>query len=337
MGSGFASNVSFIYFNLIKSLHFTEITKVSNYYPPFFHLSSTPLYFLFGFSEDIAIFTNLIYYFILIYAVFRTAEILKDKKAGIISAAVISVFPMVIKLQRVYMLDFAFTALIALTILLYLKSEDFKSLKYSVFFGIVFGLAELTKWNTFIYILPSVFTLFLVNYFTRCPYCYRIVESGQIKGYRKFCSKQHLKLYEKSVKTNRLLNFAISIFLAFLFAAWWYLPNLNTVVTRLIYFANIGGREGDPTFLTLQGWIYYSNSILDSTGAVFLIVFVISMYCIYRYNRYLFFGLSTPIALVYIILTMLSNKDPRYIMPIYITIYCDFGRNFRKHFGKSKI
>lgn len=308
---------SFVYFNLIKSLQFSEIVKVSNYYPPFFHLSSTPLYFLFGFSEDIAILTNLIYYFILIYSVFQIAKIIKDRKVGVISAVIISAFPALIKFQRVYMLDFALLSLTAFAILLYLRSEDFRNLKYSVLFGIVFGIAELTKWNAFVYIIPSIFALFLVNYFMRCPYCHQIVKNGWKVGYRRFCSKKHLKLYEKSAKTNNtMLNFAISLFVAFLFAAWWYLPNLSTVIMRLTYFANIGGKEGDPAFLTIQGWIYYANSILDAVGAVFLILFAVSIYYLYKNNRYLFLGLLTPIALIYIILTLLSNKDPRYIMPV---------------------
>lgn len=61
---------SYIYFKLISAFRFGDIIHVSNYYPPLLHLSSTPLYIL-GFSEDVAVATNILYYFILIFSVYN--------------------------------------------------------------------------------------------------------------------------------------------------------------------------------------------------------------------------------------------------------------------------
>lgn len=308
---------SLIYFHLIKNFDMGSIAKVSNYYPPFFHLSSTPLYFLFGFSEKVAILTNMIYYFGLVYSVFRIGEILRDRKAGIISSIVVSVFPVLIEFQRVYMIDFALTSLIALTIYFYLRSKDFRDTKYSLLFGILFGLSELTKWTAFIYVLPAIFAIFLVNYFTRCPYCYEVVKNGLKHRSRRFCSKKHLRLYEEvGNRTNQYLNVGLSIILAFFTAAWWYLPNLNVTLARLTYFANIGGREGDPTFLTLQGWKYYANALIDHIGLFFALFFLISLFYFYRRDRLMGVIILISVAIPYVTLTLLSNKDPRYIMPI---------------------
>uniref|UniRef100_A0A7J3TJC6 Glycosyltransferase RgtA/B/C/D-like domain-containing protein n=2 Tax=cellular organisms TaxID=131567 RepID=A0A7J3TJC6_9EURY len=307
---------SLIYFHLIKNFDMGNIVKVSNYYPPFFHLSSTLLYFLFGFSEKVAILTNIIYYFVLVYSVFRIGEILKDRKVGIISSIVVSVFPVLIEFQRVYMIDFALTSLVALTIYFYLRSKDFRDTKYSLLFGISFGLTELTKWIAFIYILPAIFAIFLVNYSTRCPYCYEVVKNGLKHGIRRFCSKKHLRLYEKvENRTNQYLNVGLSIILTFFTAAWWYLPNLNVTLARLTYFANIGGREGDPTFLTLQGWIYYANALIDHIGLLFALFFLISLFYFYKRDRLMGAMILISVAIPYVILTLLSNKDPRYIIP----------------------
>lgn len=317
---------SYIYFNLIKSFQFGSIIEVSNYYPPFFHLSSIPLYFLFGFSEDIAIITNLVYYLILIYSVFRIGEMLKDKTAGLISSSVVSIFPVLIKFQRIYMIDFALTALTALAVYLYLKSDDLRNLKYSILFGFVVGISELTKWNAFIYIFPAVISISLVNYFTKCPYCHQVVTNGLKYNLRKFCSKKHLKLYESKKRNFSILgNVLLSITVALFSSAWWYLPNLRITLARLTYFANIGGKEGDPTFLTFQGWIYYADALLEHLGLFFSILFLSSLYHLFKRDRRIFTVVLVSFAVTYAILTILSNKDPRYVMPLLPIIAISIG------------
>ncbi len=237
---------SYIYYRLISSFNFGEIVHVSNYYPPFFALSSILMYLFFGFSIKSAIATNIIYYAVLIYSVYGIAKTLRGEKAGYFAVILISAYPFLLVLQREYMLDFAFTSMVALTVYLFLKSECLRNLRYSALFGIVFGLAMLTKWNAFVYVMPFVLSEIYFEY-----------DFNELKDIAK--------------------NAALSAILAFSSAAWWYLPNLTITLKRLEYFASIGGKEGDPTFWTLRGWIYYIKSLDFSVGLIFFILFLVSI------------------------------------------------------------
>ncbi|GEM_PF-1817761 len=330
---------SLIYFYLIKTLNFGAIVKVSNYYPPFFHLSSSLLYTIFGFSNKIAILTNIMYYVIFVYSLIKIGEYLDSREAGLISAMVASSFPILLIFQRKYMLDFALTSLVTFTVYMYLKSDKFRNLKYSVLFGLAFGLSELTKWDAFIYILPPVLITFVVDYLNRCPYCQKFVKDGVKKGFRKFCSQKHAKLYDPKKELYLYTNAIISLLVAFVVAAWWYLPNLHSVIVRLTYFANIGGKEGDPTVYTIRGWIYYLKAILNSICVPFLVIFLVSIYYLYKHKKdckTLTLILSS-IVVPYLILTIISNKDCRYIMPVLPFIALPIGIFVKDFANKNNI
>ena len=307
---------SYIYYKLISTFHFGQIIHVSNYYPPFFHLSSVPLYFMFGFSEDVAVYVNIIYYLILVFSVYNIAKYLWGREAGIVAAILVSFYPALIRLQREYLLDFALTSIVSLSIYFFMKSKNFNSIKYSILFGITLGLAQLLKWNAFIFILPIVAISLLPIMF--CEYCGKLINGGYKVGMLKFCSKKHAKMYEVQCKGNRVLNALISFSLAFIIAAWWYIPNLSTVIRRLSYFASIGVKEGDPTVFSMEGWMYYITHMSNGMGFYFLL-FIIGLVLL-LYKRKIeksTFLLISAIVIPYLILTALSNKDPRYIVPIF--------------------
>jgi len=280
---------SYIYYRLLTSFNFGAIVHVSNYYPPFFHLVAAFMYVLFGFSEKIAVATNLVFYMVLIYAVYRTAEMLWNRRAGYFSAMLISGYPFLVIMERKFMIDFAFTAMVALTIYYFLKSDGLKNSKYTALFGLSFGLTTLTKWNAFVYILPFVAAELFFEY------SHSIQEIKQTLG-----------------------NVSIAAALAFVSAAWWYLPNLSIVLKRLEYFASIGGKEGDPTFWTLRGWLYYLKALDISLGIVFMVAFLIAIvYLFYRGKADIHVkSMVFSFLVIYVILTFLSNKDHRYILPV---------------------
>lgn len=300
---------SYVYFELIKSLRFLDIVHVSNYYPPFFHLSATPLY-IFGFSEDIAISVNIVYYVLLVLSVFGIAREIWGEREGFISAIIVSFSPMLLEMQREFMLDFAFVSLISAALYFFIKSKTFRDFKYSLLFGLFFGFAQLTKWNAPIFVLPFVISYIYFDFFSGkyCPYC-GIRSDG-------FCSKGHKKAYNV-VKSRVITNAIIAFLVTFLVSAWWYLPNLKTVLIRLSYFANIGGKEGDPSFLTLEGWIYYLRALDISMGLLFAILSILGLIYLLRIEKDKhYYSLALTFLVGYVILTVLSNKDIRYVLPL---------------------
>ncbi len=318
---------SFIYFNLIKSLELGSIVHVSNYYPPFLHLVSIPLYFVFGFHEDTAIATNLFFYLLLVFSIYRVGEYLRDRRTGVIAAVLVSFYPMMIVLQREYMIDVGLTSICIFTIYLFIKSENLKNVKYSAFFGISLGLCELMKWTAFIYLLPAIIMLYargVLDGMRFCAFCGKpIGERFVSQGLRRFCSDRCVKRFQAAGDGNAgasestLPSLFIASILAFVSCAWWYLPNLEVVIMRLTHFASTRGElEGDPTYLTLQGWIYYTRALSENMGIVLFLLAVFSIiFLLWKRDRDAPFVLVS-VVVPYVVFTVVSNKGGRYIMPI---------------------
>ena len=319
---------SFLYYQLTRAFNFGDFVKVSNYYPPFFHLSSVPLYFLFGFSEDVAIATNLIFYAVLVFSVFKIGEHFGDKETGILAAILVSFYPLLLILQREYMLDFALTAMCALALLLLLKSDCFRKPLITALFGITFGLCELTKWSAFVFILPAIFAIFMIEFGkirSVCAQCgKKLSEKFFVEGLYRFCSKRCAKIFAENprpivsiISSTQITNIIIAFALAIVVLGWWYIPNWEEVSIRLKHFSTIRGvREGDPTIFTLEGWLYYIKALDVSMGLLFFVLALFSLIFLLKRKdkRAVFFFISVIIP--YLILTAMSNKGDRYILPV---------------------
>nr|WP_280109493.1 hypothetical protein [Ferroglobus placidus] len=93
--------------------------------------------------------------------------------------------------------------------------------------------------------------------------------------------------------------------------------------------------------MTLRGWIYYANALLDHLGLFFALLFLISLYYLYKRDRRIAVTILVAFAVPYVILTILSNKNPRYIMPVLpiiaVSIGAFVGDIFEKKFGKALV
>jgi len=78
--------------------------------------------------------------------------------------------------------------------------------------------------------------------------------------------------------------------------------------------------EGDPSFSSISGLTYYFNIIINDYSFFYFIIFVISI--IFLIKNFKEGKTKTMILLqiifIYIFFTFLSNKDARYILPVYI-------------------
>ncbi len=318
--------LSLIYYNLIKSGMFSEIAKVSNYYPPFFHLSGTPMYAFFGTSEDVARLSNLIYLFILLFSTYGIGRILFNKNTGVLATAIIAMYPILIRIQRDYLIDFALTSVIALTIYFLLKTEGFTKMNYSIAFGLSWGAAELMKWPAVFFIVGPVMYIFYQMYNDKkCPVCGS--EKTSIRdGFRYFCSTKHMDKYSKTKKnvgySKVILNIAIAVIIAFSMAGWWYFPNFDQVYKNLMEQQTVNAvAEGNPEVLTFDSLKLYVLTIFqDQIFLFFGILFVAGIIYLYfnkkSTNQKLFLFLS--IFIPYIVFTLTRLKNTRYTLPLVI-------------------
>lgn len=156
--------------------------------PPLFFVTASP-FLLFGIDKNILIMSNMIYFTILLFATYGIGKKLYNFEVGVFSAFLVSIFPTVFSLSRVLMVDFALTAMVALTFYLFVLNK-FENFKFSLLTGLVIGLGSLTKQSYFIFLLPILFYFFL--------------------------QKDNLK------NKKRVRNFIFSIILGLLIAATYY-------------------------------------------------------------------------------------------------------------------
>lgn len=136
-------------------------THLSYHYPPLLYWSSLPLFLLFGINQDVAAMTNMIFFAVLILSTYGIGKMIRDEKTGLLAAFTVSMFPAIFGFSRVYTVDFIQTALIALTVYLLIKTENFRNSKYSILFGLAFGAGMLSKQTFPLYISAPLLILIL--------------------------------------------------------------------------------------------------------------------------------------------------------------------------------
>lgn len=133
----------------------------SVYWPNGLNLNAAIFYFIFGKSLFAAKLSLLPYLFILLIATYLIGKAMHSGFTGFLAGFILFMYPLIFESSRQFQLDFPLTAMVALNILLLLKSEDFKNRMFSFLFGIFLGWAMLIKGQAILFIFwPLVFVLF---------------------------------------------------------------------------------------------------------------------------------------------------------------------------------
>ena len=264
-----------------------EIFSVRSARPPLFMLTSLPLYFLFGVTPDIAVMTNLVFLFILLLSVYGIGKKLFNKDTGLLAAFILSTYPIIFGFSRIYMQDIALTAMVTLSILLLILTENFSNRKYSLLFGLTAALGVLTR---------HAYPIFLIGpclYFLLIPF------------------------FEKNVERKRvIINATLSLALCFLIVSFWYIPN---IAFALNYFSSgdITPRSLNQIFpFSKESSLYYLSALSNSQiFPVYFLLFLVSLVflAIRRVKKIVF--LLVWIIVSYIITSSLGDKIPRYTIP----------------------
>ena len=139
-------NASLDYYQLIRSPSAAALnTAMSSLYPPLFQFTSAVLYLFLGSSLNTAYMTNSLFTAILIISLICLGRQLYSLEAGILSAAVVLLYPAMIVMSHEYWLDYAAAAMSTLALCSLVRTRYFSSRKWSIAAGIVFGLGLLTR------------------------------------------------------------------------------------------------------------------------------------------------------------------------------------------------
>ncbi len=186
---------------------------LSDYYPPLVHMTVTAFYKLFGVSMDMAALSNSVYLILFLLAVYDIGRRLGGPWVGLLSAFVVSTFPIVFSMSRYLYIDFTLMALVAVNIALLLRSGHFQRKGYALLYGLSLGLGMLTKWT------------FIV--FTAAPLLVVLGSSGLLR------SAWHA--VRRSAWSGRRLLLASLLSLAL--TALWFLPNIQATAILPLGFA----------------------------------------------------------------------------------------------------
>jgi 4-amino-4-deoxy-L-arabinose transferase-like glycosyltransferase len=188
-----------------------EVMVSDSVRPPLFAASATIMYRLFGWSSDVATMVNVIYMAILLVATYAIGRKWGGIWLGLVSVALLACFPMFYAMSRYFYLEFALTAMVALTVWLLLSTEGFARRGMSLLFGLSLGLGLLTKRTFAVFALGPVVVVILGSGLLPALW-------GSLKS-------------RLRVHWWRLL---MALFCGVLLALVWYWPNRETVRTLIL-------------------------------------------------------------------------------------------------------
>jgi len=262
------------------------LLNVDNYYPPLAPLVASVFYFLLPPDFDTATWIlNQLFLGLLLVAVYRLGTRLYSPEIGLLAAVVATSFPIITIQSRMFMLDIPTTAMTAWAMYGLLRTEDFQRLGGSILFGLFAGLATLTKWTSLFFII--------------LPLIYLVVQALRA---------------EDRIKRGKNILAA--------FAAWgliilpWFMTHFSNLLVMSSKFGYaVAVKEGDPAVFTAQSLFYYFRVLPRDLNILWLAFFLVGIFFYIRDDLK-----RSPILLFWIVggyavLTLIRNKDPRYIMP----------------------
>jgi 4-amino-4-deoxy-L-arabinose transferase-like glycosyltransferase len=179
--------------------------------PPLFAASASLPYALFGRTADVATMVNVIYMAIALGATYGIGRRWGGTRLGLAATVLLAFLPMFYAMSRYFYLEFALTAMVALTVYLLLATEGFQKRKVSLAFGLSLGLGLLTK---------RTFAVFAVG-----PLVVAVLNAGLLPiAWERL--KRRPRLY--------LGKLALALVGGLALALLWYLPNRETVQTLIL-------------------------------------------------------------------------------------------------------
>ena len=293
-------STSLSYLQAFQEWRWQDIWRISNKFPPLTYMLAALTQGIWGGGNDQALLINWGLSAVLVAAVYGIGRRLFSSAAGLWGGAIVAILPGLSHYRLAFLTD---TTLAASTVLGFacltcwnLASDRRQQWLWSAAFGGSLGLALLSKQT-------SLFFLF-------CP----LLVAGSCRLWRR--------------RWEQALQLLAGLFLALLISGPWY--RTNWVYAFSSYqraIVRAGVNEGDPPIDTWGAWTYY---LLDLPGAVswiWILVPVLGLLA-YRFGRgaaarqgpvlplrssILWAGLYLVGS--YVLLSLLRNKDPRYIMP----------------------
>jgi len=253
------------------------------YYPPLVYWLTQPLYAVLGTDVQVAILTNCVFLIVLVLSVYGIGVELRDRRAGRMAAILALSLPIIASQFKEYQLDAPLTAMVALALLLLIRTREFSLGRASLAFGIAAGLGLLTKW-TFLIVMAA-------------PVGFAVLTA---------------------LRQHRFRPILGALAVTLLVAGPWYASNLEPLrIDLLANSTDAGIREGDPAVWSVASFTWYwTRLVQDHLYLGPTLLFVAGLL---RWNRRNLYPLLL-VAGTIVGFTLLWNKDTRYILPAMVGV-----------------
>jgi len=256
------------------------LPKDSGSYPPLHDAVAALFYGVLGPNVDAAQLANLPAIIILGLATFGIARSVMEPGAAVLAALLANFFPYMLWISREILIEYWLTAIVAVAIWALIKTREFSDPKWSLVFGAVCGLGMLTKW-TFV-----IFVGLPALWYARKNWANAFKAAG----------------------------------VAAVLAAYWYVPQFETMSKFWHQVANAGKTEGDPGALSIQGWLFYiralEGSVLFFPLFVAFLAGLATMVQTWQQRSAKWMPVVLCLLGTWLGLMFVPNKDPRYAIPI---------------------
>lgn len=259
----------------------------SSVYPPLMHWLSGPLALLFWPTADVLIGVHALFLGTLLISTYGIAAHYRGRKAGLLAAFIVSMYPLLYGLERHFLSDVPLVAMVALSSWLLIRCDGFRRRRASILCGLALGFGMLTKWAFVVFAGGPFLVVAIATMASRAR--------------------------------PRLLNLGLALLAAAGVAAPWYLANLGPTLEFFRRASVYAHAEGDPTVGSLGSWLYYARNFVTSQVLLPFAAFFILALAVWLFKRR--FGYETGflllgwIILPYVASSLFFNKDPRYTMP----------------------
>jgi len=266
--------------------NFRDLLRVFWGYPPLIYFLGGLWSLVFGVGIVKITFINTFFLVAGVYGVYSLAkEVSKNNLVALLAAIIFSLFPVIGDISRNMLLDLPLLVWVVWGWYFWLKSDDLKNKKESWLLLLMLVLASLTKLNGFLYFVPVLIVL-VVKSFKNIDILVKLVIGG--------------------------LVYMVAV-------GWWWVGNWTAIYGYLTGLAGQGESLTDPmNLMEWQTWTHYLKlMVLHQIGPITFFVGLFLIFWVPKKNKKNILLLITTI-LVYIIFTVVKNKDFRFTLPILV-------------------
>ncbi|WP_373538789.1 glycosyltransferase family 39 protein [Chamaesiphon sp.] len=271
-----------------------------SYTAPFIYILTVPFLAIFGKAVNSAILVNILFIIILVFTIYALSKSAFNTQISLWASGLVLMFPALLNVQTMYLLDYGVVSMSCLTFLTLTRWKDADTQRQSwqrcLIFGITFGCLMLSKPTGFLFLLVPI--IYLLGSFIRA---------------RNWLG---------------ILQFGVVIIISWSIYGSWFSQNWLTVITSALGANAMGKAEGDPGGGTLAGWLYYVRILPDlislpilitTTGFTLLWIFKRQLISNLFRNRHALWLLIYCCG-GYFFCSLATNKDSRFILPIFPVI-----------------